>query len=307
MIPSCPSSQQSSAQLRNGSAQLSVQSVQRPDRLDGGGADARARRRRRRAAAAAACRAAAAAPTRASSCVRSSKPVCIRRREIRGRVERVDRRQHAAPEPFQAFRGRPRSRARAAFAVAWTSTAGSPCASSTPCSPTRQREHQVGQLPERARRAGIDAASLGDRVGDRPLQLQGRRAERRRSRGPRTGAARARAGEVAEHDGGVERAVDAGRVEAAISSRGAAVAAAAAAGRDQDDRPLRLPRGEDARQLEQRGGARQLRRRARAPPRRGGRGSGSAWRWSSRAARRSPSSGPFRRRSSGLRMARRGP
>ena len=52
-----------------------------------------------------------------------------------------------------------------------TSTAGSPSASSTPCSPDGEREGQVGELPERARRARDRTPELvRDRVGDRALQ-----------------------------------------------------------------------------------------------------------------------------------------
>ncbi len=66
-----------------------------------------------------------------------------------------------------------------------------------------------------------------------------------------------RAGEIAEHDRRVERA--------AVASRElcrAGVAAAAAAGRDEDDRALRLARREHACELEQRRRARQFGARA---------------------------------------------
>ena len=146
---------------------------------------------------------------------------------------------------------------------ACTSTAGTPSASSTPCSPTRERKREVRELSEHARRPRVRARLVGDRVGDRALELQRRRAEAVGEAARTMRPARAGAGEVAEHDRRVEPGRRAGPgTSARASCFGPRVAAAPAAGRDEHDRALRLACREHPGELEQRRGARQLGLRA---------------------------------------------
>ena len=184
------------------------------------------------------------------------------RRDVGRRVERVHRAEHGAAEASRRVGARPRSRGGG------------------PRSPADLHEHRrqpvgVRARPVRRRRAetrgaragrarsgrpGSTPISLGDRAGDRALQLIGRACRSRPSRARRTACARARRrGRRARSP---RRRADARSARRRSPSR-AGVAAAAAAGRDEHDRALRLARGEHARELEQRGGPRQLGRATR--------------------------------------------
>ncbi len=114
-----------------------------------------------------------------------------------------------------------------------------------------RREAEVGELPERARRTGIPPGLVLDRIGDGALQRERRRAETV-GVGHDERAAQMGAGEVAEHDRGVEGAVQPGCFEAFGERRRTGITAAAAGRRDEHDRALGLPRGEHAGELEQR-------------------------------------------------------
>ncbi len=104
-----------------------------------------------------------------------------------------------------------------------TSTAGMPPAFEHALFADGQREGQVRELPERARRTRVDAGLLGDRRVDGALELERRGAEAVGERHDER-LARARAGEVAEHDRRVERPVQPSAGGAA--DRGSSIAAA---------------------------------------------------------------------------------
>ena len=165
------------------------------------------------------------------------------------------------------------ARGRAAFARDLHEHRRQPCrVQRAPVRPTRSGNARCASCPSALGAPGSPPTLLHDRAGDRALQQLGRAAEAvgvghherlalarcrrgRRARSPRRSGRRASMRDEVHRPG---------------------VAAAAAAGRDEDDRALRLARREHARQLEQRGRPRQFGLRARAPPRRGGRRSRSA-------------------------------
>ena len=139
-----------------------------------------------------------------------------------------------------------------------TSTAGIPPAFSEPSSPTASGSVRWASWLSAE---GVPG-SVPTSWESAPETVRWRRhrgAAQRVREGRHEGLARDRAREVAQHDRRV-------RLNAAVRGeiRGAGVAAAAPAGGYEHDRALRLAGGEHARELEQRGGARELRARARA-------------------------------------------
>ncbi len=183
----------------------------------------------------------------------SRTPVCVAR-EASGLVS-------SASTALSTARPRPSSLAELTRAwgegprspEAWTSTAGMPRGSRTPCSPAARGNMRWATCPSREGLPGFQPPSCTIASRDRPLELQRSRAEPVRV-GDDEGGLGAPAGEVPEHDRRIEWSVQgAGQVGRP------GVAPAAAAGRGEDDRALGLPGREDPGQLQQGGGARELR------------------------------------------------
>ena len=129
-----------------------------------------------------------------------------------------------------------------------------PPASSTPCSPAANGSARCASSPTVLGSPGSVPASCGDRADDRALKLQRGRCRSRRRRGSPTACARCA---PARSPSTIAASIGPCSFAAARRLR-ARVAAAAAAGRDEHDRPLGLARGEHARKLEQRRRPRQF-------------------------------------------------
>ncbi len=162
----------------------------------------------------------------------------------------------------------------------WTSTAGTPSRSSTPCSPTASGNIRCASWPSALGGAAFDPGLVADRVLDGALQLQRRRAEPVGER---------------DHERAAHRRPRRGRRARSPRRAGRGQLAGSAAAPASPPLPPLVETstivrwvargGEHARELEQGGGARQFRRRAGARRRRGGRRSRSASRRWSRARR----------------------
>ena len=271
-------------------------------RAGAGAAAARARRPPRRAAAAAACRSAGAAPTPASSCAGS-------RSRSAGAVVTSGATSSAStalstPRPSPSMRSAatrsegegPRS------PLACTSTAGRPCVVQHALFAGGQREGEMGELPERARGAGIPARLALDHVRHRPRELQ--------RRGPETVGVRARRsaceGSRPTRSPSTIAASKGPWTPAAsrLASRLWAAASPPLPPLVETSTIVRfVSRAANTRASSSSAcGRGHLALRARSWPRRGGRRSGSARPAWSPAARRRRSAGAARRRSSGPRV-----
>jgi hypothetical protein len=179
--------------------------------------------------------------------------------ERRPLVEGDERPQRRAAVRLEAVLVHGRVRGRRALARGRQQRGRNPGADERPLLADRPRERQARPLGHETRGAGVRRHFLADGRVDRPLQAQ------RRDLGAVGPArddrpARAAAREVAEDEHGVDRV----RAQPAREVARARRPAAAAARRDERDRPPQSPARDDPGELDHRRGARELRRRAAA-------------------------------------------
>ena len=167
-------------------------------------------------------------------------------------IERIDGAEHSAGEVLQAGRADGLARGGGQFAADLDEHRGDAVGDERALLAGGEGQREVGELGERGGSAGINSYLTCERGGDGALKRAGSAAQGSRE-GHEERLVSGGAGEVAEHERSVDRPTGVGgEIERA------GVTAAAAAGGDDDDGTCGLAGGEHARELEQRGGAREF-------------------------------------------------